>query len=230
MSVEAPTLAALGVGCLVVAAIALRPTADPAVPPCGPLPAPQGGHLTIATFRGPGVPPGLVDAQVARARATLAELGVRLETSGPTGTVDARWVLGSGAADADDLDALTVAVTRPARDLVATLPPLDPGVVPVVVLAQVMAADSPLRAELTRMRAWTATDPALLGREAGPPVVFLSAEDLVFAPGTVDVTLAHELAHARGLDHVGDPHNLLYDGDFSCRPVLRPDQLSAFSG
>lgn len=213
--------------CFGLAGLALDPAPAEGAP-CAASPAAEGGRVRVALFRGADVSEATVWTEVGRARETLGALGVDLLQVGSLGVVPAEVAIG-GDPGATDPEAAGRALD-PARSIVSgLLPGLPAGVIPVVFLTRVMALDSPLRRVFTRLRGWTAADPALLGLPGAPPVVFLSVADLQFAPGTVDVTLAHELAHARGLAHVADPSNLLYDGEFSCRPVLRPEQLAAFS-
>jgi hypothetical protein len=199
--------------------------------PCdGFAPPSIGGEIGLRIFLG-------ADVATERARAALASLpsyfgahGVGLRLVGPPRQLGAGPMLASGEPDqalAPLREFLKREATGPQRDSAAV-------VVNVVLLSRIADADSPARRYFTELEGLTLSPHLpprgaelhrLLGlSQSFVPTILLSIEDIRrLPPGRVDLSAAHELGHALGLEH-REGVDLMSPRPPRCVPPLREEQ------
>lgn len=222
----------------------------PSMAPCADAapPARIDRTVRVAVSRGPGVPASAVQRLASELAGFYAPYGLRFEAVGAVASVPDEAVLAGAASElpreAEPSQAARAlasdAVLGPLRAFMRAhaVPARDR--VHVVVLRRVARPDSVVRRHLGDLRGLTLS-PALRGAVdggAGPelaewldlpraftPTVFVSLEDLRGAPGR-ELTLAHEVGHALGLEHRSAPDDLMAVVPPRCLPGLDAAQVA----
>ncbi|MEZ4439811.1 MAG: hypothetical protein R3B72_12020 [Polyangiaceae bacterium] len=214
--------------------------------------------LELAVFRGEGVSDQEVEQQLGQAAGFFADYRVRLQrrASVPLG----RATLMEGSPEAidealreagieprrappperlDEARRITCDVALGPLRAFLKAQPREGDRILVVVLRRIAEPGSPLAAMLPDLRGLTLTPKAMsesLGRCLGvegpfAPTVLLGLDAITARrPGTLDVTLAHELGHVLGLLHEREAGDLMAVEPPKCLPRLSEAQLARLKG